>query len=217
MKKSAILVTSAMMLIGSMSFAGGDIEPVPVPVVPVASTSAWFVGAMVGYENVTADARLFNAVNGAETLADRDQNNLFIGLKLGYMFNFNHRVDIAAEKTNHSDGLVSIPISLNYTYVADTSMQNLHPFVGAGIGLIKWRETILCDDASKEMDLDGTMWQVRAGLLYELNQKTEVEVYYRYSQATFDTEHCNENGNEISLELDNVKRNGIFAGINYKF
>ena len=156
MKKSAILVTSAMMLIGSMSFAGGDIEPVPVPVVPVASTSAWFVGAMVGYENVTADARLFNAVNGAETLADRDQNNLFIGLKLGYMFNFNHRVDIAAEKTNHSDGLVSIPISLNYTYVADTSMQNLHPFVGAGIGLIKWRETILCDDASKEMDLDGT-------------------------------------------------------------
>ena len=133
------------------------------------------------------------------------------------MFNFNHRIDIAAEKTNHSNGLVSIPISLNYTYVADTVIQDFHPFVGAGIGMIRWSETIVCDDASKEMDLDGSMWQVRAGLLYELNQKTELEVYYRYSQADFDTEYCNENGNDISLDLDNVKRNGIFAGINYKF
>ncbi len=219
MKKIAISVTSAMVLISSISFAGGDVEPVVKPiVVPVAAaTGGFFIGVMGGYENVAADTRLYNYINDVETLDDSDQDNLFIGLKFGYMFNFNHRIDIAAEKTNHSDGLVSIPISLNYTYVADTTIQNFHPFVGAGIGLVRWTDTIICDEGSKEIDLDGDMWQVRAGLLYELNQQTEFEVYYRYSQATFDTEHCNENGQEMSIELDDVKRNGIFAGINYKF
>ena len=211
----------AIVTMSSLSFGGGDIEPAVEPIVtveePAVPTGGFFVGVMGGYENVAVDTRLYNAINDMEVLDDTDQDNLFVGLKLGYMFNFNHRIDIAAEKTNHSNGLVSIPISLNYTYVADTAIQDFHPFVGAGIGMIKWNETIVCDENSKEVDLDGSMWQVRAGLLYELNQKTEVEVYYRYSQAEFDTEYCSEGANEISLDLDNVKRNGIFAGINYKF
>ena len=217
MKKVVISVASAMVLTSSIGFAGGDIEVVPVPVVPIVATSAWFIGAMGGYENVAVDARLHNVTTDRMIIDDSDQDNLFFGLKAGYMFNFNHRVDIAAEKTNHSNGLISVPISLNYTYVADYEMYGLHPLVGAGFGMIRWEDTVLCGANSKEIDLDGTMWQIRAGLLYELNQDVELEVYYRYSQAEFDTENCSMGGMEGTLDLDNVKRNGIFAGVNYKF
>ncbi len=218
MKKLTLSLVSILAMSG-LVYGGGDIEPAPVPVVApvVLSTSAWFIGVMAGYENVAVDTTLNNISTGAVAFDDTDQDNLFIGLKLGYMFDFNHRIDIAAEKTNHSEGLVSIPISLNYTYVADYAWQNFHPFVGAGIGLINWEETVLCDANSKDIDLDGTMWQVRAGLLYEMNQDVELEVYYRYSQAEFDTENCNIGGNDGTMDLDNVNRNGIFAGINYKF
>jgi len=215
MIKNTLSFVAIIALSSSMSFGGGEFEPVVEPVVTVEepAVGGFFIGLMAGYENVAVDTYINSVL-----LDDTDQDNLFIGLKLGYMFDFNHRVDIAAEKTNHSNGLVAIPISLNYTYVADTTVQNLHPFVGAGFGLINWTETILCGDfPSKEIDLDGTMWQVRAGLLYELNQETELEVYYRYSQATFDTEYCQEGATEVSIDLENVKRNGIFAGINYKF
>lgn len=218
MKKLTLSLVSILAMSG-LGYAGGDIAPVEeVVAAPVViSSSAWFIGAMGGYENVAVDARLHNLSNGVVVIDDSDQDNLFFGLKLGYMFDFNHRIDIAAEKTNHSDGLVSVPISLNYTYVADYEMSGFHPLVGVGFGMVKWEETVLCDANSRDIDLDGTMWQVRAGLLYEMNQEVELEVYYRYSQAEFDTETCNIGGNDGTLDLDNVKRNGIFAGINYKF
>ena len=235
MKKIAVSIASAMVLTSSMGFAEGTV----VKLAAILEAGSFFGGLMGGYEHVAVDTRLYNALNNAETLDDTGQNNLFIGLKVGYMFDFNHRIDIAAETTNHSDGLLSIPVSLNYTYVSDKTLenfypftdagfakklkehgiaiQNFHPFAGAGIGLVRWSDTIVCNNASKKLDLDGSMWQVRAGLLYELDQKAEVEVYYRYSRASFDTKHCNENGNNISLDIDNINRNGIFTGINYKF
>jgi opacity protein-like surface antigen len=217
MVKNILSSVTIIALASSMSLAGGQVEAAVEPVVEVEDTSKYFIGIMGGYEHVAVDTTLYNIISDVETFDDSGQNNLFIGVKAGYMYNFNHRVDLAAEKTNHSNGLVAIPISLNYTYVADQTIQDFHPFVGAGIGMIKWRENIICDNASKKMDIDGNMWQIRAGLLYEIDQQTEVEVFYRYSQANFDTEYCSEGVNEISIDLDNVKRNGIFIGANYKF
>ena len=216
MRKLTLSLVSVLAMSG-LGYAGGEIEPVPVPVVQEVSTSAWFIGAMGGYENVAVDAQLHSLGNNKIVVDDSDQDNLFLGLKLGYIYEFNHRIDIAAEKTNHSDGLISIPISLNYTYVADYEMSGFHPLIGAGFGQIRWEETVLCDENSKKAEFDGTMWQVRAGLLYEMNQDVELEIYYRYSEADFDTENCEIEGNEGTLDLDNVSRNGIFAGVNYKF
>lgn len=214
MKKLTLSLVSVLAMSG-LSYGGGDIDPVPV--VPEVATGAWFIGVMGGYENASADTTILNTSCNAEFYDSSDQDYGLFGIKIGYMFNFNHRIDASFETSNNDNGFLRVPFSVNYTYVADYEMANIHPLVGIGFGWVDWSDTVLCNGVGTDVDLDGTMWQVRIGGLYELNEDWEAEVYYRYSQVSLDAEDFQGNGDTGNINVDNIDRNGIFLGINYKF
>ncbi len=215
MRKLTLSLVSIVAM-SAMSYGGGDIEPVPAPVDPVAE-SAWFIGIMGGYENTSADTTIFNTSCNAELFDSSDHDYGLFGIKIGYMFNFNHRIDASFEATNNDDGLLRVPFSVNYTYVADYEMANIHPLIGVGFGMVDWSDTVLCQGIGTEVDMDGTMWQIRVGGLYEVNEDIEAELYYRYSRVSLDGEDFQGNGYTGSIDIEDIDRNGIFLGINYKF
>ena len=176
-----------------------------------------FVGGLIGCENADAKVKVYNNINDAEAIDSADQDNSVLGLKAGYVFNSNHRADVTFEKTNHRSGLVMIPFSLNYTYITNWRVFNTKPFVGAGAGIIKWSETIICEPDSSKLDFNGRMWQVRAGTAYEASPNVELQIFYRYRKACFDGKSCDVSGNDINVDLDDVHTNGIFFGVNYIF
>ena len=216
MKKLTLSLVSILAMSG-LSYGGGDIDPVPVPVAPVAATSAWFIGVMGGYENASSDTTILNTSCNAEFYGNSDQDYGLFGVKVGYMFDFNNRVDLSFETSNNDRGFLRVPISLNYTYVTDYEIANIHPLIGVGFGWVDWKDTVLCQGVGTDVDMDGTMWQVRIGGLYELNEDWEAEVYYRYSQVSLDAEDFQGNGYTGNINVDNIDRNGVFLGINYKF
>ena len=213
MKKLTLSLVSIIAMSG-LSYGGGDIEPIPVAVAP---TSAWFIGVMGGYENTSADTSIFNTSCNAEWFDSSDHDYGVFGIKLGYMFNFNHRVDASFETTNNDYGFLRVPFSVNYTYVADYNLADIHPLVGIGAGIVDWSDTVLCNGTGTDIDMDGTMWQVRIGGLYEWSENVEAELYYRYSQVSLDNEDFQSNGYQGNIDIEDIDRNGIFFGINYKF
>jgi len=212
MKKVVISVASAMMLTSSIGFAGEDIAPAPV-----VATSAWFIGVMGGYENTSADTKITNTSCNAVSNDSSSHDYGLFGVKVGYMFNFNNRVDASFETTNSDFGFWRVPYSFNYTYVADYNFSNIHPLIGFGFGKVDWRDTVLCGGTETKVNMDGTMWQGRIGALYEVSQHVDAELYYRYSQVSLDNEDFQGSGYQGTIGIDNIDRNGIFVGFNYKF
>ena len=208
-----IVLFSALLL----AVSGWGLEP---------GKSGFYAGVNGGYEWSNGDLDHIKLTpNHYESHPEADQEYWMVGAKLGYAYLYHH-FDVETEVSNRKYGLVSIPWTVNYTFVTDGAWFGLgafSPFLGLGYGQANFDDHVLCvlPDGVTEFEhtfnLTGQLWQIKAGAQYPLDPAVDMELYYRHAWINFGSKTCAVDENSMRVDLDNLQLDGLFLGVIYKF
>lgn len=171
----------------------------------------FFVGADIASSAIKTDVSAKNKTTGASASRDSSDTKGGYGLKVGYEIADSHRFDLE---------YLRIAANMNYASVGYTykhSFGEIKPFVGAGVGLAKYKEDFSVAGSSYSFDKSSSAWNLKGGLIYEIAKKHEIELGYNYIVAGNMSQDFTVSGQNIEVKLDNTKIGRAYIGYNYRF
>lgn len=184
MKKSLLL--ASLLLIGSTSLMA-------------AKVGEQGIGIEVGVMKTNAESR----VNGVVSNGDLDTT--YEALKYGKYYDFG-RIGASVGIMNEDKGTDGKFVALSYDYMFYNDSQ-IVPFIGAHVGY-SWNE------ANYDIEHDGSLFGVQAGVVYELSKELDLEVGARYSKTSIDGSKTI-SGNVVNVEVDSTMQ--YYFAVGYKF
>lgn len=184
MKKSILL--AAILLIGSTN-------------VMAAKVGEQGIGIELGLLKSDAESR----VNGVTYDADLDTT--YEALRYGKYYDFG-RIGASVGIMNEDQGTDGKFVGLSYDYMFYNDSQ-IVPFVGASLAY-SWNE------ANYDIEHNGFLYGVEAGVVYELSKELDLEVGARYSKSSVDGSKTI-SGAVVNIEADSTMQ--YYFAVGYKF
>ena len=199
MMKKITLSVLAVVAMSSMTYAGGDIAPVPMPMEEV-DNSSFYVGlalSAISTRDATVSMDIFNVTQGQDRLG----NLTFLA---GYNFNEYLAAEGRYTTTFIDDNLVemdgwSIFVKPQYPVTKDFNIYALLGFGGISMDPAAYRY----------VDVDDSGFQWGLGASYDFTEN--ISVFFDYTNLANDMEGVYWNG---ALEVD---ADAFNLGLTYKF
>ena len=175
------------------------------------AADGYFVGLDLGNTDIDysakASAPSINYYNSEEGSDDGGSQTI----RFGKYINSNNRVSVIYQNINADSGDAGF-YGASYDYLFGD--EQLKPFLGATIG------NGFADISSKNInvDIDGLVYGLQAGVNYELNKNVSIEMGYRYLDADLKWKETISVSNvdvNFNIQYDKVKN--WYIGLNYKF
>lgn len=157
------------------------------------------IGIEVGALKSNAESR----VNGVAY--DGDLDTTYEALRYGKYYDFG-RIGASVGIMNEDQGTDGKFVGLTYDYMFYNESQ-IVPFIGAHVGY-SWNE------ANYDIEHDGSIYGVEAGVVYELSKELDLEVGARYSKTNIDGSKTI-SGNVVNVEVDSTMQ--YYFAVGYKF
>ena len=187
--KKLLLIAFAGSIVAASSLMAGD----------------WYIGASVASSSTKIDTV------GADAIVNSSKLKNGYGIKGGYSFNESNSLELEYVRiTKNIDGS-----RVNYVY--KYPMGDIKPFIGGGVGFIKYGEDFNVDGSVYTFDKRATSWNVKAGLVYEVAKHHEVELGYDYMSINNTAQHYVTPSQLVGIDLKNVRIGRLYAEYNYHF
>jgi len=204
---------SLFILTSVIAYAGGNIvkEEAPAPIIPVVleETNPYFVYLAGGVAYLSGEDTL--ATGNTFTAGALDDEGSVYELGVGYRYTDNIFATLAVQRTTLDIADIdNIYASINYQF----SDVMLKPYIGlvAGYSKLEWSEAPHVVLSNKDLDSDGAMYGVQAGLEFELS--TNWSVFGKYQFITYD--HLMDIRNNAST-IEHKDTQNLLLGVRYGF
>lgn len=160
----------------------------------------------VGFEFGGLNSDATSKVNGVSS--DGDIDTTYEAIRVGKYFDFG-RLGLAVGKINKDKGTDGAYIGVNYDYMFYNDSKFI-PFVG---GVVAYNKNTW-EGNGISIDHNGMQYGLETGVVYDLNDKFEIEAGARYLKSNVKGD-TTVSGNKIELEVDSDIQ--YYLGLNYKF
>ncbi len=154
----------------------------------------YFIGAGAERGNIDSSA------SSASTSINGDYKDTALKLKAGVILNKNQRISLSHVGYSNNGGDLDLT-ELNYDYIFP--LENKFSLL-AGVHLGK------ADYKESGFDMDGSVYGIQAGALYDITSNIEAEMGLAYSKYNVD-----KTINNVKVEFDDST--SLYVGLNYKF